>query len=175
MHIIIERPNDSDIPELYVGYTKLAEGEQLTEALEHSRQMMKDLFDSIPSSKEDFSYAPGKWSLKTVISHIIDAERVFAYRAMRFSRKDATILPGYDEDLYAANCNADSRKLWDLRDEYLAVRDATMQLFRYLTPDMLSYVGTANELKVTPAVLGWIIAGHNVHHCNVIKRRYLGD
>lgn len=169
----INRPPDTEIPSVYLEYTKLAEGNDLAEALVSSRSLTVGLFDSIPAEKESFCYAEGKWSLKTVLSHIIDSERVFAYRAMRFSRFDSTELAGFDENEYAANCNADARKLWDIRDEYLSVREATVQLFKGMTAGMPDFKGTANELKLTPAALGWIIAGHNVHHCHVIKRRYL--
>lgn len=172
MHRIL-RPPDAEIPSAYLEYTKLAEGNNLAEALSVSKNMTIDLFDSIPPEKENFCYAEGKWSLKTVLSHIIDSERVFAYRALRFSRFDSTELPGFDENEYAVNCNADARKLWDIRDEYLSVREATVLLFKGMTAGMLSFKGTANELVLTPAALGWIIAGHNVHHCHVIKRRYL--
>jgi uncharacterized damage-inducible protein DinB len=171
----VKRPSDNEIPEIYLSYTKLAEQENLFETLRYSRDLTISIIDSIPADKENYIYAKGKWSLKTVLTHMIDSERVFAYRALRFSRKDNTELPGFDENEYAANCNADAISLEDIRKEFLAVREATVQLFKNMTEEMLSFKGIANELKVSAAVLGWIISGHNLHHCYVIKRRYLGE
>jgi uncharacterized damage-inducible protein DinB len=169
----ITRPHESDIPSYYLNYTKLAEGNDLIKTLEESNSITLDLLKNIPVSKEDYAYAAGKWSIKQVMSHIIDSERVFAYRALRFSRRDATVLPGFEENDYAENANVSGRNLDDIKNEYLAVRDSTIQLYRYMTTDMLDFKGFANEVSVTARAIGWIIAGHNVHHCNVIKDRYL--
>ncbi|MBK9227220.1 MAG: DinB family protein [Ignavibacteria bacterium] len=170
---VITRPLESDIPSYYLNYTKLAEGNDLIKTLDESNSITLDLLKNIPVSKEDYAYAAGKWSIKQVMSHIIDSERVFAYRALRFSRRDATVLPGFEENDYAENANVSGRNLDDIKNEYLAVRDSTIQLYRYMTTDMLDFKGFANEVSVTARAIGWIIAGHNVHHCNVIKDRYL--
>lgn len=170
---VITRPLESDIPSYYLNYTKLAEGNDLIKTLDESNSITLDLLKNIPVSKEDYAYAVGKWSIKQVMSHIIDSERVFAYRALRFSRRDATVLPGFEENDYAENANVSGRNLDDIKNEYLAVRDSTIQLYRYMTTDMLDFKGFANEVSVTARAIGWIIAGHNVHHCNVIKDRYL--
>lgn len=172
---LFQRPDNSVIPQYYLEYVKLAGGDNLFDALRASRELTLQTIDLIPHDKEDFSYAKDKWSLKTVLSHIIDSERVFAYRALRFSRMDKTELQGFDENEYASNCNAGSRRLWDIRDEYVSVRDSTIQLYKQMDRSMLNFAGVANELKVSPLILGWIIAGHNIHHCYVIKRRYLGE
>ncbi len=170
---VITRPLESDIPSYYLNYTKLAEGNDLMKSLEESKVVTLELLRNIPASKEDYAYAEGKWSMKQVMSHVIDSERVFAYRALRFSRKDPTLLPGFDENDYAVNCNASGRNLSDIGDEYSAVRDSTILLYRYMTSDMLDFVGVANEVSINARAIGWIIAGHNVHHCNVIKDKYL--
>jgi len=171
--VTITRPHESDIPSYYLNYTKLTEGNDLIKTLDESNSITLDLLKNIPVSKEDYAYAAGKWSIKQVMSHIIDSERVFAYRALRFSRRDATVLPGFEENDYAENANVSGRNLDDIKNEYLAVRDSTIQLYRYMTTDMLDFKGFANEVSVTARAIGWIIAGHNVHHCNVIKDRYL--
>ena len=170
---VITRPLESDIPSYYLNYTKLAGGNDLLKTLEESKSITLELLKNIPASKEDYAYAAGKWSIKQVMSHIIDSERVFAYRALRFSRKDPAMLPGFDENDYAENSNASGRDLSDIGDEYSAVRDSTLQLYRYMTTDMLDFKGVANEVSVTARAIGWIIAGHNVHHCNVIREKYI--
>ncbi len=169
---LITRPAERDIPEYYLNYTNLADGNDLLEALTNSRDLSVRLIQSIPSDKQDFAYANGKWSIKQVLSHIIDSERVFAYRALRFSRRDSTELPGYEENDYAENANAFGRHLNDIRDEYIAVRDSTMQLYRHMNDEMLDFKGIANKVNFTPRILGWIIVGHNTHHCNVIREKY---
>ena len=170
---VITRPLERDIPSYYLNYTKLADGNDLIKTLEESKSITLELLKNIPASKEDYAYAAGKWNIKQVMSHIIDSERVFAYRALRFSRKDPTMLPGFDENEYAENCNASGRSLSDIVGEYSAVRDSTSLLYSYITSDMLDFKGVANEVSITARAIGWIIAGHNVHHCNVIKDKYL--
>ncbi len=169
---LITRPAEGDIPEYYLNYTKLAQGNDLLKALTDSRDLSVRLIQSIPPDKQDFAYANGKWSIKQVLSHIIDSERVFAYRALRFSRRDSTELPGYEENDYAENSNASGRDLNDIRDEYVTVRDSTIQLYRYMNDEMLDFKGIANKVNFTPRILGWIIVGHNTHHCSVIREKY---
>lgn len=170
---IITRPHESDIPSYYLNYTKLAEGNDLIKILGEIKNSTLELLSKIPVTKEDYTYAEGKWSIKQVLSHIIDSERVFAYRALRFSRMDSAKLSGFDENVYAEHCNAAERGLSDIRDEYSAVRDSTIHLYNYMTSDMLDFKGVANEVSISARAIGWIIAGHNVHHCKVIKERYL--
>jgi hypothetical protein len=117
-------------------------------------------------------YAEGKWSVKEVVGHVTDSERVFVYRALSFARGDTTNLPGWDENAWAAASNADSIALADLLDELLAVRRATVAFFDSLDPAMLELGGTADGNILTVACMPWLAAGHELHHANVIRERY---
>jgi uncharacterized damage-inducible protein DinB len=123
-------------------------------------------------AKGDHAYAPGKWTVKEVIGHICDAERIFAYRALRFSRGDSTELPGFDENAYVANSNFRSRTMEDLLEELWAVRAATLSLAKYLPESALSMRGSANGAPVTVRALLYIIAGHERHHLGILRERY---
>lgn len=170
---MITRPQNSESPAYYQKYFALVKEVDLLTALENTMNDSVNFFNSIPAIKENFRYANGKWSIKEVLSHIIDTERIMSYRCLRFSRKDATELPGYDENLYAPNANAGNRNLMDMIDEYIAVRKASISLFSYLTDEMLDFTGSANNLKVSARMMAWMMTGHNIHHCNVIKEKYL--
>jgi len=118
-------------------------------------------------------YAPGKWTSKQMLLHIIDTERVFAYRALRFARGDAQALAGFDENDYADNGGANARSMNDLLAEYAAVRAATLALVNSFTPEQLQQRGTANNAAVTVNALLYILPGHERHHLNVFRERYL--
>lgn len=144
----------------------------LTE-LENSCQMTKGLFSMITAEKENYSYQPLKWTTKEVIRHIIDCERVYAYRAFRFSRFDKTELPGFDENFYIDSFKSVEQSLTDLTEEYQNVRKSTISLFKTMTDEMLDFKGTANKVVFTARALGFMAVGHNIHHCNFIKSNYL--
>lgn len=120
----------------------------------------------------DRTYAEGKWSVKDILQHVIDNERIMSYRALRFSRNDKTQLPGYDEAILAANTVAGHRTIDDLMDEFLELRRSTITLFRNMDKTMLTRVGNANQTEITALALGFVILGHPVHHMNVIRGRY---
>jgi uncharacterized damage-inducible protein DinB len=143
------------------------------DALRTSISETRSLIHSIPESKGEYRYAPGKWSIKELLCHMLDAERVFAYRALRFARNDQTELAGFDEKNYAPNANAHSRTLSQLADEFNRLRLTTIDLFESFTPEMLSRCGKANNNMVSVINLGYIIAGHEVHHRNILIERYL--
>jgi hypothetical protein len=170
---MIQKPEYKDIPEYCRYYIDLIKEIDLIEALNKSRDYTLKLMSSVPVEKENFSYGEGKWTLKQVMSHIADCERIYAYRALRFSRKDNTTLAGFEENEYAVNSNTSARSLKEITEEYNTIRSSTIILFEYMTPDMLDFKGIANELVYTPRSLGWMGAGHNIHHCNIIKERYL--
>jgi len=154
-------------------YIKLVENEDLKTVLQNQMQETEDFFNSIPEEKYLYKYAEGKWSIKEVIQHIIDTERVFVYRALAFSRKDVHILPSMDENNYAANSNADSRKFQDLIDEFLAVRKSAIFLFNSFSSEQLDAVGKASDYEMSVKAMGYTIAGHAAHHINILKERYL--
>jgi hypothetical protein len=170
---MIARPVSDDMPAYYQRYVNTVKESELLDALENSLRNSLSLFASIGKEKESFRYAADKWTVKEVVSHIVDCERIFAYRALRFSRRDSTSLPGFNENEYTPNANAAGRSLEQIVDEYTAVRHASIALFKYLTPEMLDFRGTANGSAITSRSIGWIIAGHNSHHCNILQERYL--
>lgn len=171
--IMITKPDISTVPDYFVYYIGLVKENDLVQCLSQCRENTLDLFSLIPVEKEAYAYAPGKWTVKQLLSHIIDTERVFAYRALRFSRMDSTELPGYDENLFAANSNTENLMLERLMEEYRAVRRSTLSLFEAMTDPMLDFEGTANKMQTSARALGYMIAGHELHHCRILKERYL--
>ncbi|MBT8287516.1 MAG: DinB family protein [Flavobacteriaceae bacterium] len=157
----------------YHGYIQLAGEQELLTALEKSGSKMIEFFNSIPESKMEIAYARGKWTIKELIVHLIDAERVFTYRAMRFARQDSTDLPGFDQDEYVAVSKANERSKKSLIEDYKAVREATINLYRSFDDDMLRYIGTANNNPASARAIGFIIVGHERHHAQIISERYL--
>lgn len=147
----------------------------LLDELEISLHKTIKFVQDIPMDKFDYRYAEGKWTIKEIIQHIIDAERVFAYRALRFSRSDATPLPGFDENMYAdvVNPTANKRHLKDLLTELTAVRHATITLFKSFTEEDLLKKGTASNNPMSVRAVGFVIIGHQNHHVNIFKERYL--
>jgi hypothetical protein len=131
-----------------------------------------NFLSTIPAAKADYAYAEGKWTLKEVMGHMIDAERTFAYRILAFSRGQKE-LPGFDEDDYVARSTFNSRTLTDLADEFRSVREANMFLFRSLTPQQLLATGIANGNIISVRALLYIAAGHEMHHINLINELYL--
>ncbi|WP_343631956.1 DinB family protein [Fluviicola sp.] len=172
----IGRP-DPEVAPAYAKYyfDRTIGQDDLLLALENNLTETADFIAGLPEAKADFQYADEKWTLKGVILHFIETERIFQYRALRFSRKDKTPVDGFDEGLYAQNNNIDQRSLEDLRQEFIDVRKAGISLFKGMNASMLDFAGTANNTPNTPRNLGWIMVGHVIHHCNIIKERYLVD
>lgn len=157
----------------YSGYINQVTGGNIMESLEKGKTEILKFFESIPGEKWIYSYADGKWTIKEVVQHLLDTERVFAYRALCFSRKDDVELPGFDQDDYLRNSNANSRTKESLIEEYLSIRDASISLFKSFSEEMLLQIGIASNNPLSVRAAGYIIAGHEIHHCNVIKERYL--
>lgn len=147
----------------------------LFDELEISMHRTVQFVQDIPMDKFDYRYAEGKWTIKEILQHLIDAERIFAYRALRFSRNDQTPLPGFDENSYADVVNpvANKRHLKDLLTEFTSVRHATITLFKSFTEEDLLKVGTASENKMSVRAVGFVIIGHQNHHKKVFTERYL--
>jgi hypothetical protein len=156
-------------------YIKLVYSEDMTiiESLESSQNEFESLLRSVPKEKYGFSYAQGKWTLKEVIQHIIDTERVFCYRALCFARNDKTSLPGYDQDIFVANDSANDRNYDDLLAEMQVLRKSTIQLYNSFSEEALLRIGVASEEKMSVRALGYLFSGHQKHHLNVVKERYL--
>jgi hypothetical protein len=157
----------------FYNYIKLVENEDLKTVLKNQLQESEKFFTSIPEEKHLYKYAENKWSVKEVIQHIIDTERVFDYRALAFSRKDIHTLPSFDENDYAKNSNADSRNWQDLMNEFMVVRKSTIFLFQSFSPEQSDAVGKASDYEMSVKAMGYTIAGHFAHHINILKERYL--
>ena len=173
--VMIERPEMQNVPLYCHQYINLVSGANLLKIFETDAENTFKFYMAIPREKEDFSYAKGKWTLKEVLNHVIDMERIFSYRALRFSRKDPTELHGFEQQLYNTNAKVSNRSLVDMVNEFKSVRVATITLFNHLDNEMLDYPGVANNIKVSARIIGWMIPGHNIHHCNVIRQKYLSD
>ncbi|MEQ1734440.1 MAG: DinB family protein [Bacteroidia bacterium] len=171
--MLIPKPLLHSVPPYYVHYINLIPETDLITAFNNSTANTLTLINSINSTKENFAYAPNKWTVKQVFNHIIDTERILAYRAFRFSRKDATALAPFNENEYATNDNTNTKTLANLVAEYTAIRVATLSLYSHISAGMLSFEGSANNITVTTQSIGWFIIGHNAHHCNVLQERYL--
>ncbi|MDO9375083.1 MAG: DinB family protein [Ferruginibacter sp.] len=153
-------------------YTDLVNETTLASAFTAQSTVIKELLPKITEEKSTFAYAEGKWTIKEVLQHLIDAERVFAFRALCFSRKEAATLPSFDENDYAVNSNANNRSWQNLVDEFLAVRRSTILLFESFDQQMLHCMGTAGSNILSAEQLGYITVGHFTHHSNVLAERY---
>ncbi|HEY0091970.1 MAG TPA: DinB family protein, partial [Flavobacterium sp.] len=127
----------------------------------------------IPMDKHDYRYAEGKWTIKDIIQHLIDAERIFSYRALRIARGDKTPLPGFEEDDYALAANGNTRTIQELLTEFSSVRNSTLQLFKSLDHFQLANMGTASDNPISTRAIGFIIIGHQKHHQRIFNERYL--
>ncbi|MDO9593797.1 MAG: DinB family protein [Lutibacter sp.] len=145
----------------------------LFEILKVSSDELLETIKDLSEEKMVFRYDEGKWSIKELLQHIIDTERIMSYRALRFSRNDATELQGFDENWYVDNSNGNDRNSIELIEEFTCIRSASISLFKSFTDEMLLLSGTANESDITVRALGFIIAGHQMHHLKIIKERYL--
>ncbi len=158
----------------YATYIKtLKEDETLMGAMSQGQKNMVHFMNHLPQDKLHHTYAMGKWTVAEVLLHIIDSERVFQYRALRFGRGDKTELPGFDQDAYVLQSGAQTRCGEELLEEYRAVRQASLTLFTSFTHEQLSRTGTASGLPWSVGALGFVISGHQRHHLNILKERYL--
>ncbi len=169
----ITRPSSSEYAPYYQTYIQLVNEDDLLLALKRIAKIWNDLVNGISEEKLNFSYAEGKWSLKEVLIHITDAERVFAYRALRFARNDKTELSGFDENSWVPESNAAERSLESLIKEHNNVRGASISLFENLGEEESLRCGLANGKEVSVRALGYIICGHELHHLRIIQERYL--
>jgi len=165
--------NLETVPHFYKNYVKQVEESDLLQALRISGHRALELLHSIPENKADFKYAPNKWTIRELLCHAIDAERIFAYRALRFARNDKTNLSSFEENDYATQANATGRSLQKIAMEMAHLRSSTIDLFEGFTPEMLIRKGLVNNNELSVVALGFIIAGHETHHCQILKERYL--
>ena len=169
----MDRPMPNEYPEYYDRYVQLVPEGDIFEILEQQAANLVELLATVDEAKANYRYAPEKWSIKEVIGHLMDVERVFCYRALRFSRNDAEPLPGFDQDDYVANSNFSQRSLQDLLAEYQVLRQSTLLMLKGFDDEMLLREGIANDNEFTVRALMYIIAGHELHHLNILKTKYL--
>lgn len=167
------RPDLQSVPTFYKRYVEHVKEMDVIEALKFSSAETLQLIRSIPESQGEYRYAEGKWSIKEVLNHMLDVERIMSYRALRFARNDKTDLPGFEENDYAPEANAHSRTIIQLADEIKRLRATTLDLFISFTADMLTREGTANKNKLSVLTIGYVISGHESHHRQIMRERYL--
>ena len=168
----MRRPLENEYPDYYKSYIDLVQDDNAIKFLEAQILNIQSFISEIEEF-EDYSYLPGKWTIKEVIGHLTDAERVFGYRAMRFARSDNSALPGFDENSYVAAANFSQRTLHDISHEFSMMRHANLHLFRSFTSEQLDSSGIANNQKISVRSIVFATSGHVEHHVNVIKKRYL--
>ncbi len=154
-------------------YIKRVDNVILYEELEICLHDFIRFVQNIPMDKFDYRYAKGKWTIKEIIQHIIDTERIFSYRALRISRNDKTPLSGFDENEYVDNSNGNTRSLQDLLTEMAVVRQSTLSLFKSFSAEQLLKIGTASNNQISVRAIGFIIIGHQKHHQKIFEERYL--
>lgn len=169
----LDTDNLNTLPAYYQAYINLAKDLSLMDALKNSITDTVKLLSTVPEHKGTYRYEPGKWSITEMICHMIDAERIFCYRALRFARNDKTPLHGFEENDYAPEANAANRVLEETVDELVRLRTTTIDLFRTFSDEMLYRKGIANKTEISVINIGYVIAGHNQHHLNILRQRYL--
>ena len=167
------RPATSEYVSFYEGYIALVPDGDVTVTLETQMVETQALLRSLPASVATYRYAPDKWSVNELVGHLIDSERNFAFRALRFARNDPTPLPGFDQNDYVRNATFDAHPLADLATELEAVRQSTLLLFRHMDEAAWTRRGIANNAEVSVRALAYIIAGHERHHREILLARYL--
>lgn len=167
----MKRPQTLEYPEWYNNYVELVQGDVI-EFLEKQGTEFPNFLNNL-IEKADYAYAPGKWTIKEMVGHIIDTERIMACRLTCFARNETAALPGFEEDAYVKNAHFKDRSLFNLSEEFMALRKANMFLFKSLNEEDLNRNGNANGNQISVRALVFILAGHIIHHTNIIKERYL--
>jgi hypothetical protein len=173
MHPVIHRPDDTEYLSHFGRYINLVPVGDILTTLVRQNEVTMALLRGLSESQGGFRYAPGKWSIKELVAHLSDAERVFADRALRFARADQTPLPGFEENDYVRNGSFDGFHLADIAAGFEDVRRSTVSLFRLMSGEATTRRGKANSAEVSVRALAYIIAGHELHHMNILRTRYL--
>ena len=167
------KPNLGDYSTYYENYIKLIDGDDILKILNEQSKKTQDILNSFSEHRGNFRYADGKWTVKEVVGHLLDTERVFAYRALCIARGEKKSLPGFDQNDYVSEGNFNRRELFDLNYEFRLLRESNLLLFRSFTPEMLKLKGFANESSVSVLAILFIIAGHEKHHMKVLREKYM--
>ena len=166
------KPKPIDYPEYFGGYISKVPEDDLHAAFNNQAKVFPVLLNNINEEQSKHSYAEGKWTIKELLQHLIDTERIFNYRALAIARKETISLPSFDENLYASNSHANARSWSSLVNEFLDVRASTLDLYNSFNDQMLSQKGLANNKEITVLSLGFTTIGHLYHHKNVLEERY---
>jgi uncharacterized damage-inducible protein DinB len=167
------RPGADEYAPYYEKYVSLVPDADLVGTLERQGAETLALLRGLPEEQGAHRYGPGKWSVRQLVGHVNDGERLFSYRALSIARGDRAPLPGMEQEEWMAGVDFDARTLASLADEFEAVRNATLQLLRHLSPEAWARRGTASDNEVTVRALAYIIAGHEAHHVRILRERYL--
>jgi hypothetical protein len=167
------RPEESEYDLYYRKYVALVPETDVLRSLEVQMDELSELVKDVPEDRGTFAYDEGKWTIKEVLSHLIDAERIFAYRAFRIARGDKTPIEGFEQDGYIENSHANRRSFPELIEEFALLREANLMFFRNLEDSDWLRTGTANSVDVSVRALAWIMAGHVRHHIGILSSRYL--
>ncbi len=160
-------------PYFQIYLNKLSDDLHLDDGFQKGKEAVVEFFSSLPNDTYDYAYAEGKWTVKEVFQHLIDTERVFIYRCFRIARRDTTSLAGFDQDDFIKTCNANSKSIEVLLEEFTAVRHSFMVLLKTLSQDDLKFIGTASGFPVSARAIAFINLGHYLWHIDIIKERYL--
>lgn len=172
--MIVQKPNENTYPAFYRGYVGMFKECAILEVLTTQKNEILAYYQNISQERGRYAYAEGKWTVQELLGHIIDTERVFAYRLMCISRGDKTCFPSFEQDDYMKTGNFNNRTLASLIEEFDAVRTATVVLVKNISQSSLDIDGEVKAGKITPRALLYIIAGHAQHHFNVLKQKYEG-
>jgi uncharacterized damage-inducible protein DinB len=172
--LVIARPQAGEYAPYYERYISLIQENDILATLDRQRREMVLLLSGLSEEQGDFRYAPEKWSAKEVLGHVCDTERIFAYRALRISRGDATPMEGFEQDDYVKHGPFARHVIAEVIEDYIAVRRATISLLRSLEEAAWSRRGVANQNEVTVRAIAYTIAGHEVHHRGILEEKYFG-
>lgn len=173
--LIWTRPTEGEYLPYQLNYINRVPDGDMIEVLKSTIEETAAFLKSIPEDKLNYRYAEGKWTIKQVVQHLIDTERIMTYRALTFARNDKTELPGFEENDYAEESNVDERSMDELINEYAAVRNASILLFTSMNDSLLNRSGIANRGRVKVKTFAYVIAGHELHHEAIIRERYLNE
>lgn len=169
----MNRPEPHEFDPYYNAYISLVEGDDVLSVMDAQPSQLRSIFAEIPEEKGTFAYDTGKWTIKETLSHLIDGERMFAYRILRISRGDTTPIEGFEQDGYIENSNANNRSFAEILDEFDLQRRSNLLLLNNLSDENSRRMGTASGLPISARALTYIMAGHVIHHVNILNERYL--
>lgn len=170
---MISKPQPGEYSPMAAGYVAKVPSGPILDILEYLRDSTYSFFSRMTEEQANYAYEPGKWTIKEVLAHMIDTERVFSFRAFCFSRGEQQPLPGFSQDDYMRHANIDHRTIQDLAEEFKAVRTSTLYVYNSLTDEQAMLIGNASNHPVSVRALVYMTAGHELHHLDILKQRYI--